>query len=395
MKILHVNTYNTGGAAKACLRLHEALLDNGVDSKVLVRNKTVHSTREVYEVWEEMNYIEKGKKYLAQKQLDKKQQKIRNSLGPVDELFSFPESIWDLTQHPLFEWADIIHLHWVAGFVDYKTFFTNSNKKIVWTIHDEEPFSGGFHYPPNLSASAYNDLIQEHGSLKENAFKNQAITVVSPSQFLADKSKGSALFSGLNHEVIKNCADTQNYFYQDKETSRKALGLPLDKKIILFVSDSLDYPRKGYAQLVEATSPLLNETTILCTVGKHKDDRKAKEIVHLGAFDSDEKMSLAYAAADLLVVPSLMDNLPNTISEALCCGTPVVAFSSGGIPEMLTERNGVLCEVNVGSLVDGLECGLKMEWDREGISKIGHRLFGQEECAAKYIEVYSKVCNVN
>ncbi|MFT6981376.1 MAG: glycosyltransferase involved in cell wall biosynthesis [Crocinitomicaceae bacterium] len=395
MKILHVNTYNTGGAAKACLRLHEALLDNGVDSKVLVRNKTVHSTREVYEVWEELNYIEKGKKYLAQKQLDKKQQKIIKVLGPADELFSFPESIWDLTTHPLFEWADIIHLHWVAGFVDYKTFFTNSNKQIVWTIHDEEPFSGGFHYPPNLSISSYDDRIKEHLSIKENAFKNQAITVVSPSQFLADKSKGSALFSSFDHEVIKNCADTKNYFYQDKETSRKQLGLPLDNKMILFVSGTLDYTRKGYAQLLEATPSLLDETTILCTVGRQNGVVSMDTAVHLGSFDSEEKMSQAYAAADLLVVPSLMDNLPNTISEALCCGVPIVAFNTGGIPEMINNESGILCEADVNSLEDALNRGLKMEWNREGISKIGHRLFGQEECAVKYIEVYSKVCNVH
>lgn len=391
MKVLHINTYSTGGAAKACLRLHEALLDAGVDSKVLVRNKTVDSTREVYEVWEELNYFEKGKKYLAQKQLEKKQQKIRNSLGPVDELFSFPESIWDLTQHPLFEWADVIHLHWVAGFVDYKTFFANSNKKIVWTIHDEEPFSGGFHYPPNLSASGYNDLIKEHVSLKENVFKNQVIMVVSPSQFLADKSKESALFSAFDHAVIKNCADTKNYVYQNKETSRKTLGLPLDKKIILFVSDSLGYPRKGYAQLVEATSSLLGETTILCTVGKQKGNENTEGIVHLGSFDSEEKMSLGYAAADLLVVPSLMDNLPNTISEALCCGAPVVAFNSGGIGEMISSENGVLCEPEPNKLKQEIERALNRNWKRQKISLANIEIYSKEQCASGYLNLYNSI----
>lgn len=387
MKILHINTYDTGGAGKACLRLHGALIEQGVESKVLLRNKT-QEAEDVYEIWEEHNSIVKGKKYLEQKNKERKEASIIKKHGFTGELFSFPLSIWDITAHPLYEWADIIHLHWVAGFVDYPTFFSKNKKRIVWTLHDEEPFSGGVHYPPPKSDDEYKNLIAEHLKIKETAFLNQDITVVSPSRYLKEKSSKSALFSSYNHFNIKNCTDTKVFNYLEKSAARNQLGLPLDKQIILFVADTMKYPRKGFSLLEEALTDFPLENVLLCTAGKGKINVESGTL-HMGDVASEVQMHLLYAAADLFVIPSLMDNLPNTIAESLCSGTPVVGCNVGGIPEMIEPEFGLLCDLDARHLSESIKKAMGSAWNRERISELNGRRYSQKKCAEAYLEIYN------
>lgn len=391
MKILHINTFNTGGAANSCLRLHQALLLAGIESKVLLRNKTSEKIAEVYEIWDQFNYVRKGQQLLRQKKYDRKNAEVLSQFAPVDELFSFPESIWDLTRHPLFEWADIIHLHWVAGFLDYPSFFETCKKKIVWTLHDEEPFSGGFHYPPSVDASGFTGLIEKSLHIKEAALKGQTIQVVTPSEYLSEESKKSRLFARFDHQVIRYCLDDQVFHYRAKEAARKALDLSTDKQMILFVSDALDYPRKGFASLKKAMELLDNEEVVLCAIGQ-TDQRESREnVIYLGHVSSEETIAEVYAAADVLVVPSVIDNLPNTVLEAHCCGTPVIGFNSGGIPEMIQPTNGIVCEPNAQALAAAIKSGLETSWNREEISQLAHEAYAQERCASTYRNLYAKL----
>ena len=385
MKVLHINTYDTGGAAKACLRLHTALLNEDVESKVLVRNKSL-DTPKVYEIWEELNTIRKGKKFLEQKKWDRMQTKIIDELGHTGELFSFPESIWDITAHPLYDWADIIHLHWVAGFVDWSTFFPRNTKKIVWTLHDEEPFLGGFHYPPMESVSPYLNLIEEHLVIKKKALTNTEITVVSPSTFLSARSAESMLFSAYQHHVIKNCTNTKAFKFIDQKLARKELNLPLDKKIVLFVADDMNYPRKGLPILLNALRT--EDDLILSTVGKGSIG-ESENSIHYGRVESEERMNLIYASADLFVIPSLMDNLPNTIAESLCSGTPVVGFNVGGIPEMVDTECGIVCDKSSVNLKEEIRNALKKNWSNEVLAQQAVQTYSPVLCAQKYKAIYS------
>jgi glycosyltransferase involved in cell wall biosynthesis len=388
VNILHVNTHNTGGAAKACLRAHLALLSKGVDSKVLLRSKTQEGIPHVHEIWEGLSYAAKSKKYLEQKKLDLQQNKIRKQLLGAQELFSFPHSIWDITSHPLYKWADTVHLHWVAGFLDYPSFFNSNDKKIAWTIHDEEPFSEGFHYHHNLSEFLGKEYMNEHIQIKKRALRNQPIQVISPSNYLLKVSQESDLFSPFPHHEINNCANTSNPIF-DKEECRNILGLPADKKIALYVADDFRVPRKGFKELQQAWESVSSASAILCIVGSStsKADLQ-KGIISIGRLTSELAMNQAYSAADVLITPSLIDNFPNTILEATCCGTPTIGFNVGGIPQMINEINGTVCEPDVLSLSKAILNGLESDWDRAQIKKLAESKYNYDLAAKRLMGIY-------
>jgi len=389
MKVLHVNTHNTGGAAKACLRTHMALLSQGIDSKVLLRSKTQEDVPHVHEIWEGLSYAAKSKKYLEQKKLDRQQNKIRKELISAKELFSFPFSIWDITSHPLYEWADIIHLHWVAGFLDYPSFFKANSKKIVWTIHDEEPFSEGFHYHYNLHEHLGKDYMKQHIAVKKKAFENQAIQVISPSSYLNIKAKKSELFSHFSHHVVANCFN-RTISSIDRNACREHLQIPQNKKVVLYVADDFRVPRKGFNVMEQAWISAFSSTMILCVLGSPSIKTNAeKGILSLGRLNNDSSMMQAYSAADLLVVPSLIDNFPNTVVEASCCGTPTLGFNAGGIPEMINDVNGAICEATSEDLAKSIPYMLNQDWDRNLIQNQAKEKYSSKLAANKLIEIYS------
>ena len=162
MKILIINTYDRGGAANACLRLYQGLLDEGIDASLLLKKKQKNLPNA------EILAPQKQKKSILQK-LNAKLKTLMRELNLIKkestspqlsflknrpqslELFSFPDSNFDITDSPLYQEADIINLHWVAGFLDYKSFFEKNTKPVVWTLHDMNPFTGGEHYEENYS----------------------------------------------------------------------------------------------------------------------------------------------------------------------------------------------------------------------------------------------------
>jgi len=393
MNILHVNTYNTGGAANACLRIHQGLLDINLNSKVLLRNKTLNSTPHVYEIWDYLSTSEKTIKYLKSKAYLRKQHNILRKVEKLDELLSFPEAIWDITKHPLYNWADIIHLHWVSGFVDYPSFFKKNTKNLIWTIHDEEPFTGGFHYPhyTNEHNNSYlNQLTAKKLALKKEALKKQTISVISPSHFLKNKSKKSALFSNYEHYVIKNCANTEQFNYIKKDSARSQLNWPLDEKIILFVADNIDYKRKGFSLLLNAISSMPEKNLSLYAIGNSKNKIEHNKVKYIGKIDSEKQLNLLYSGTDFLFVPSVYDNFPNTISEALCSGSPVLATNVGGIPEMIEPSYGLTCNPDSNEIGRLILKGFSKNWNREEISQQNKSIYDPKKCALEYHKIYQK-----
>ncbi len=396
MKILHINTYNTGGAAISCLRTHKALLENGINSKVLLRNKTNTKTEEVYEIWEELNVIQKTNKFIQQKQWNKKQSAVKEKCSEIGELFSVFDSIWEVSNTQLFKEADIINLHWIAGFVNPATFFKSiGNKPVVWTLHDFAPFNNGLHYP-NENTSIFTEEINHNKALiYPNLFENT--TIVGPSQYIINHSQKSEWFSKLNHQKITNCCNTKQYKYLVKSDARKELGFQKEQKIILFVAEQLNYKRKGYKLLTEAVK-LLNEINLqIIVVGNdyEEDNTFSDSITHFPHIDSEAQLNKIYAAADVFIAPSLDDNLPNTVMESLCSGTPVVAFNIGGMPEMInSEKNGILVETtSAAALSKAITKSLKFKWNNEAIALAAKLTFSESNCANAYINVYKALLN--
>jgi len=428
MKILLINTYDFGGAANACLRLHKGLLKQKLESNVLLKSKTndfqntetfqplpitppAPYTRikdKIHRIALEFK-LAKPKKEPFTYQEEFKKQRNKNL-----EMFSYPNSHYDITQSSTFQQSDIINLHWVADFLDWKSFFTKNTKPVVWTLHDQNPFLGGEHYPevflgidekgfPIKRKYTERELEEENKllNLKKEILKNVAnLHIVSPSKWLLEKSKKSELFSRYKHSHIPNGFPIDIFKPYKQKFCREVLGIPQDKKVFLFVSDSLENNRKGYAylqQALENISEKYRKNLVLCAIGNQKNVKNQNTILKLGKIKDERLMAIAYSAADIFIIPSLEDNLPNTMIESILCGTPVIGFGIGGIPEViLGNQIGYLCpKISVQSLKETIEKFLENPniFDREKIAQEARAKYALGVQAKKYIELYRDIFN--
>ena len=424
MKILQVSMSDSGGAGIAAVRLHQALLDKGVDCKLLTLKKTRDDIPEHYVFhkkdasifpWltQAMGFVDRVLKRFKLKSDYYRSRRKKYAYGGAQgtDMFNFSFSEYRLESHPLVREADIIQLHWVCGgFLDFRGFFKRASKHVVWTLHDMNPFTGGCHYSydclgyekdcracPQLEGAKSNSAAQRMLAEKIKVLHGQdrSLSIVTPSKWLMDCSKKSKLFSKYEHRHIYNIVNEKSFCLTDKASSREKLSLPTDKKIILCIG-SLEYPRKGNDILVESL-PLLNrEDVILCCVGSvsetHKDN---PSIVQLGYVKDSNKMRDIYNAADIFVLPTRADNFPNTIVEALLSGTPVASFYVGGVPEQINESNGILIEKRDPQSV---ATSLDQFFDNKGaykrgvISEQASRRYASEGTVNKHIELYGSLC---
>jgi glycosyltransferase involved in cell wall biosynthesis len=414
MKILHINTFDQGGAAIAAVRLHKALLTNGIDSSILFLKKRDNSIPNSIQFFEEtsnhksvlkrlFNLFWEKVSFRFSKEYSNWQKLLNKPTG--FELFSFNPTDIDITKHPAYKNADIIHLHWTAGFLDY-SFFKKNNKPVVWTLHDMNPFTGGCHYStgcekykneckncPQLqnTKDPNNAFIDQ--KYKQSFIKRQQIVITAPSIWLRDCSQNSAIFKGLEHIHIPYSLSTSIFDTRDREFSRSVFNIPFDKKILLFVSDSIENKRKGFDLLINTLIFLNNPDIHICAIGDlNTIINYPPNITFLGRISDERLMTLAYSAADAFVLPTSEDNLPNVMLESLACGTPVIAFPVGGILDVIeTGFNGILAN-NISStgladaLVDFIEN--RYIFDRNKIRRETIANFSPSIQANKYLEVY-------
>jgi glycosyltransferase involved in cell wall biosynthesis len=421
MNVLHISTYSHGGAAMACIRLHEGLLNKGVNSKVLFLYKSTNKfIPQSYSfkiapppqptlLSRILNKLRKLKKIQSDHFAIKKE--IKKMIPEKIEWFSFADSGYDITTDYNYQEADIIHLHWVSDFLDYN-FFLKNKKPIIWTLHDMNPFTGGCHYSgncynfqdsceccPQLESSSCPTYSHSIFDKKFELLSNAAdIHIVALSKWMLNISLSSKLFKKFPHYLIPNGLSKEIYKPRDKKYSRELLGLPLDKKIILFVSFySLNIKRKGYQYLIDAlNSSNFTENVILCTVGGNSDLTIDNiPVIQLGNVNDERLMSAIYSACDLFIIPSIEDNLPNTILESLMCGTPVLGFPAGGIKEIIKNgENGILCEkISIDSLIGMLLKFIKGEYafSREKIRMNSVLNYDIDIQANSFSELYNQI----
>ncbi len=345
MKVLHVNTHLRGGAGKACVRLHQGLRNLGVDSKIL----TLDSNGNIPEVYSYVdaykNPIIKWQKKLVAKTAFKRKRLRLLSYPTASDGFAFTDAPFDITRHPAYQEADIIHFHWVTDFLDYASFFKKNTKPIVWTAHDMTPFTGGYGYEKTFPFEAYKELTEHQFEAKKNWYDKQSISFVCPSKWMYEKAQQSELTKGCAIHHVPNALDTNTFKWIEQDEARQKLRLPFDNPIVLFVADSISSKRKGMELLLEAVRTLYVNDLMLVIAGRFwNPSGKMPAHRYVGEIETEEEMALLYNAADVFVIPSLEDNFPNTVIEALCCGTPVVGFDVGGIPEQVIDGvNGRLC----------------------------------------------------
>jgi tetratricopeptide (TPR) repeat protein/glycosyltransferase involved in cell wall biosynthesis len=308
-------------------------------------------------------------------------------------------------------------LHWVAGALDYPNApLALRGKKIVWTLHDMNPFTGGCHYSgdcekykescgacPQLGSNIEEDLARQNWNQKYYAFQNLDLNIVTPSKWLANCASKSSLLSKFPVSVLPYGFPLDTFKPYPKTDIRKSLNIPENASVILFGADSIVNARKGFVYLLEALKrlPLKKDNPmVVLTFGGFPEGLQIEtkhKIYNLGWIADESQIALAYSAADVFVIPSLEDNLPNTVIEAMACGVPVVGFDIGGIPDMIVhKKNGFLARPrDVDSLLEGIEWAISSPNGHKNISVLCRERveskFALEVQAGAYKELYDAV----
>ena len=360
MKVLILNTSErTGGAAVAANRLMHALCKQGVEAKMLVRDKLSDDERviSVNQSWfqRRLNFL----RFVWERLVIF----LCNKLNRKD-LFrvSIANTGVNLAAHPLVKEADVIHLHWInQGFLSLKGLrqLIATGKPIVWTMHDLWPATAICHYPGDCAnyqtACAHCAFTVPHPlwDLAASTFREKGriafdpITFVGCSQWIAQKAQQGRWLRTASFTSIPNPIDVSVFKPVERMAARRHFRLAEDKLFVLFAAAKLSEVRKGAAYFVEACQALYRvygdrmEVLLMGNSAGELEQRVPFRVNVLGYLSDAQEMALVYNCADLFAIPSLEDNLPNTIMEAMACGTPCVGFQTGGIPEMIDHvQNG-------------------------------------------------------
>lgn len=354
INIAQFSTNDTsGGAARACVRLNHGFINSLVSNVtyfVKNRQENVSSTKVLYS---KNSYFENIENIINSDYIQRNRTDLTNTL--------FSSSLSDIKLPDLIDF-DIINLHWIEKFLSINNLYelVKLNKPIVWTLHDMKAFSGGCHYSAGceeflsecknclqLVNDDYN-LTQNTLHVKQNIFKNANITIVTPSKWLAYEAKRSSLFKNHRVEVIPNGLDTTVFTPMQKQRAKELLGIPSNRIVLTFGAMSHKERRKGFKELVESLElikeKIKNHNVLGLFFGKSEIVDFPIPTINVGFINSDERLAVVYSAADIFILPSLEDNLPNIILESLSCETPIVAFDTGGAKDIINSSNGTIVE---------------------------------------------------
>ena len=363
MRISMMGTSNAGGAGRAMMRLAEGLIANGHECNVFVKSKIgnsgyVYQTKELCPMLDDLigNFFNKN-------------------VYPGRTLMSAMYSGAEFSFEKELLSSDIIHFHWVANFVspEFMARLNLLGKPLIWTMHDMNPMSGGCHciydcdnyinkgchYCPQLRYNPY-DITSSMLSLKVKYIPKDML-IVSPSRKLAERARRSAVFKEHRIEVIPNSVELDVFHPYVKGEAKARLGVHQDCKLLLYGAEIHTQIHKGFDHFINALRYICERTDLarlkqqgklkLLLVGRPSPeseklfDELGLEYISLGYLHDDNELAQAYSAADVAVLSSIEDNLPNMMLEALACGTPVVGFRTGGIPDIVKDGyNGYVAE---------------------------------------------------
>ena len=416
MRVLIINTSERiGGAAIAASRLMESLKNNGIKAKMLVRDK---QTDQISVVRLKSNWLQVWKFMWERIVIWSANRFRRYHLFDVD----IANTGTDITSLPEFRQADVIHLHWVnQGMLSLKDIrkILTSGKPVVWTMHDMWPCTGICHYarecknyqqechdcPYIYKGGGRKDLSYRTFRKKQKLYSYAPIHFVTCSHWLKEQAQTSALFEGKSLTNIPNAINTNLFKPMNKKEARAKFMLPEGKKLVLFGSLKITDKRKGVDYLIEACKllaekhPEWKESLGVVVFGNQSQQLQEQLPFHvypLPYIKNEHEIVNIYNAVDLFTIPSLEENLPNMIMEAMACGVPCVGFNVGGIPEMIDHlHNGYVAQYKSSEdFANGIHWILtEPEYDELSAQACRKVLgnYSESIIAKKYTDVYNKI----
>lgn len=418
MKVLHLNTFDAnGGAAIACNRLHKALKSEGINSFLGVAKKTTDD-----------------------ESIIPMSSKLNKSLLPfINKINMLPLYLYKYNKNVYFSTdflsictiqtikdisPDIVHLHWVNNSFLSSTAMgklAQLNIPIVMTLHDTWAFTGGCHYFYNcqnwkLSCGSCSELVYGHPyditywnwKAKQKAYAKICPYIVTPSHDFLNRVRASSLLAQYNSTCIPNPIDTSIFRPIERSLARNILGLSQNKKYILFgACSAISDNNKGYDLLCDSLQYLKNSLNIevTCLIFGASQGASSQKIPfnaqYLGFLHDELMLALVYSAADIFICPSRAENFPNTVLESLSCGTPVIAFSIGGIPDMIDHdiTGYIATPHDTKDLAYGIAKFLSSSSNKINICKAARKKvieqFSLSIIAKQYINVYEKILKIN
>lgn len=359
--ILHLSHSDSGGAGKAALRLCQAQRAHGLDAKLLVLHKST-SLACIELFYPRPGFLPRLRREYARHRSGPALDTTQTSSGyPYSEATSPYRD--DLAAH--LAQADIIHLHWTAGFLHLPilTHPALAEKRFIWTLHDFQPVTGGCHYPrdctrhtqgcgecPLLLQRSPNDSSAQTSRLRQIIYQQlgSRLSFAAPSAWLAQQASQSSALGGRTVHVLRNPLDLDCFQPRDHTLCRQILDLPTDQPLVLFVADQPGDHRKGGDLIPDILKAIRQHLPVhFASVGAENPFPGLENHTPLGSIADDRLLALIYAAADCFLLPSRQDNMPNTVIESLACGTPVACFNIGGAPELV-------CNGQTGQLADAI-----------------------------------------
>jgi len=411
MKILIVNRSDMdGGAARAAYRLHQALLIQDIDSQMLVQ----HKGSDDYTVIAPISKIKRGINLLRFTldvfPLGFYKNRTKTLFSPAWLPFSgIVDKINEIN-------PDIVHLHWINGGMMRIEDLAKIKAPIIWSLHDNWAFTGGCHIMwecdkykencglcPRLGSEKENDLSRKTFNRKQKVISRMDnLVIVGLSKWLTNCSKNSTLLKEKKHINLSNPINTNIFKPLDGKKARELWNLPQEKKLILFGANSATSDiNKGFIELSQALHQLSTKNIefVVFGSGKPKVSQNFGFKTHyLGFLHDDVSLVTLYNAVDVIVIPSLQENLSNTIMESLACSIPVVGFDIGGNSDMIEhKKNGYLAKAfESQDLADGIDWVLNNKDyatlcynAREKVLKE----FDSVVVAKKYIKLYKDILN--
>lgn len=401
MNVLHINTYQEGGAAWCAKRISNTLLKQGINSKMLFaegeQSENFYIAERDKDFWYSNSFRGKIKHLLMRtnwfndaEKWDKIIEEANDRL-PEKLFLHHPFSSYkSIASHPLVEWADIIHLHWVAGFIDYPSFFKKVKKPIVWTLHDMNPAIGAMHFTSENTPVPC-ELIKIEKILKgikQKAIRrcNVPLYIVALSEKMCNIVKSSEVFSGSQVSILYNGVDT-NIFKPKCNKERP----------ITFMFSSYDIwdKRKGLCRIIEALKKLNIPNMSMIVVGANWDNKPISApfpVKEVGLIKDQNYLAELYSEADFFINASYEEGFAQTPLEAMACGTAVISTPCSGASDLIRPFNGVICNgYDSDAIAFGIKEAMRNNYDSNIIRQNIIDNYDWDKIANQYIDLYNNV----